>query len=175
MGKFVDIKKEYDNFYMSEIKNGKLLAKDTCVGFWGPSVSDEVYQAFRKLSLGRFTNFLDLGSGDGKVTLMAALFCKNSTGIEYDPILTGKAIDIRDKLQITNAKFINDDFFNHDISAYDVIFHAPDQPLHRGVEDKLIGELKGKLIIHGHHFHPSYLKKERSFKVNDTLFSVYSK
>ena len=175
MVKFEQIKKEYDEFYSSELKKGRLLSKDTGVGFWGPSVTNEVHEAFKKLSLGKFKNFLDLGSGDGKVTLIAAMFCKNAVGVEYDPILSGKAHEIKQKLKVDNVSFINDDFHNHDISNYDVVFHAPDAPMHRGVEDKLLKELNGKLILYGHHFHPTKLKKERSITVNGTLVSVYSR
>ena len=116
-----------------------------------------------------------MGAGDGKVTLIAALFCDNATGIEYDPILTGKAIEMKDKLGIFNSRFINDDFLNHDISSYDVIFHAPDKPLFRELEPKLARELKGKLILYGHHFHPTSLKKKENFMVDNTLVTVYSK
>ncbi len=174
MIKIDEIKKEYDDFYKSELKQGRLLSKDTGVGFWGPSVTDEVHEAFKKLGLSRFRNFLDLGSGDGKVTLIAAMFCRNAVGVEYDPMLSGKAHEIKSKLNVNNVQFINDDFYNHDISDYDVVFHAPDAPMHRGVEDKLLKELKGKLILYGHHFHPTKLKKEKSIDVNGTLISVYS-
>lgn len=173
--RFADIREEYDNYYSSLLKQGRLLAKDTGAGFWGPSVTDEVYEAFKKLNLNG-KNFLDLGSGDGKVTLIAALFCENAVGVEYDPMLAGKAVELRDKIGLFNAKFINDDFFNHDLSAYDVIFHAPDQPLHRGLEEKLLREMKkgSMLILYGHHFHPANMKKRKSFTVNNTLITVYS-
>ena len=175
MDRFNEIKEQYDAYYTSLLKQGRLLAKDTGVGFWGPSVSDEVYAAFKKLKLGNYSNFLDLGSGDGKVAMIAALFCKQATGVEYDSMLTGKAMEMKEKIGVYNAHFINDDFFNHDLSAYDIIFHAPDKPLHRGVEEKLLKEMKGKLVLYGHHFHPTNLRKENEFTVNGTLVSVYTK
>ncbi|MFH1642535.1 MAG: class I SAM-dependent methyltransferase [Nanoarchaeota archaeon] len=175
MNRFTDIEKHYNDYYRSLLKSGKLLVKDTDIGFWGPSATKEVFEAFKILNVQQYQNFLDLGSGDGKVSLIAALFCRNSTGIEYDPILTGKANEMKDKLGIYNAKFINDDFFNHNLKPYDVIFHAPDKPLHRGVEEKLLKEMKGKLILHGHHFHPENLKRKQQFRVNNTLVTLYSR
>ncbi len=173
--KFRRIKKEYDDYYRNLLRQGNLLARDTGVGFWGPSVTDEVWEIFKRIGLNRFKRFLDLGSGDGKVTLLAALFCDSATGVEFDPLLTGKALEMKEKTGVGNARFINDDFIDHDLSPYDIIFHAPDKPLHRGIEEKIINEMRGKLILYGHHFHPQNLELEESFTVDGTLVSIYSK
>jgi len=171
---FNSIKEEYKNFYSTFLKQGKLPMKDTGVGFWGAAPTDDVFEAFNKLKLDKFSNFLDLGSGDGKITLIASLFCKKATGVEYDPILVGKSVEMGEKLKL-NAKFIHNDFHNYDISKHDVVFLNPDQPLHRGVEDKLLKELKGHLILFGNHFHPTNLKKKQSLMINGTLVTLYTK
>ncbi|MBS3105890.1 hypothetical protein J4234_06570 [Candidatus Woesearchaeota archaeon] len=155
---FQNIKEEYDDFYRSLLKDGKLPMRSTSKGFWNASITGEVYESFKKLKLNKFKNFLDIGSGDGKVVLIASLFCKNAEGIEIDK----------------NAVFHNKDFFGHDFSKYDVLFLAPDAPLERGLENKLLKEMKGKLIHYGHHFQPRFLKKENSFLVNGNLVSLYS-
>ena len=172
---FTKIKQEYDNFYRELLKNGRLPMWSTPKGFWNAAVSDEVYEAFKKIKLHRFKNFLDIGSGDGKVVLIASLFCQNAEGIEIDNFLHKKSMEIQQKFNIKNAAFHNKDFFWHDFSKYDVLFLAPDAPLERGLENKLIKEMKGKLIHYGHHFHPRFLKKEDSFLVNVNLVSVYKK
>lgn len=172
---FLRIKEEYDGFYRELLKSGKLPMRSTSKGFWNASVSDEVLEAFRKIKLSKFRNFLDLGSGDGKVVLIASLFCKNAEGIEIDDLLHSKALEMQSKLGIANAVFHNKDFFEHDLSKYDVLFSAPDAPMERGLENKLLKEMKGKLIHYGHHFHPQNLKKENSFDVNGNLVSVYGK
>ncbi len=171
---FSQIKKEYDAFYSELLKNGKLPMRSTEKGFWNASISDEIFEAFNKINLGRFKNFLDIGSGDGKVVLIASLFCKNAEGIEIDESLHNKAIEMKSKLRINNAAFHNKDFFQHDFSKYDVLFLAPDTSLDRGLENKLLKELDGKLMHYGHHFQPRFLKKEKDFLVNGTLVSVYS-
>ena len=146
----------------------------TSKGFWNASISDEVYTAFKKIGLNQFKNFLDIGSGDGKVVLIASLFCLNAFGIEADKFLHNKANEIKMKCRIFNATFHNIDFFEHNFLKYDVLFLAPDAPLERGLENKLLKEMKGKLIHYGHHFHPRFLRKEDSFLVNGNLITVYS-
>lgn len=173
--KYKEIRDKYEEFYGSLMKKGTLPLKDTDIGFWGPSISHEIYEAFKKLGLQKYKNFLDLGSGDGKVALIASLFCKKAHGIEYDKELHNKAIKIADNLGIKNIKFTNADFMDYDISKHDIIFCNPDKPMERGLGEKLEKELKGKLILHGHHFHPKDLKKKKSFRIDDMKYTLYSK
>ena len=172
---FNQIKKGYDDFYRGLLQKGKLPMRSTEKGFWNAAISDEIYGAFRKIKLGKFRSFLDVGSGDGKVVLIASLFCKNAEGIEIDNFLHNKAVEMKNKFRINNAVFHNKDFFRHDFSKYDVLFLSPDAPLERGLENKFLKELNGKLIHYGHHFHPKFLKKENSFLVSGNLVSLYSK
>src|SRR3989338_7526429 len=117
---FNQIKSEYDNFYRQLLRKGKLPMWSTSKGFWNAAVADEVYEAFKKIKLNKFENFIDLGSGDGKVVLLASLFCRNAEGIEIDKFLHNKAVETKNKLKIENAVFHNKDFFEHDFSKYDV-------------------------------------------------------
>jgi len=172
--KFKAIKEEYDNYYNSLLKKGQLPLRSTELGFWNAAISSEIYDVFKKLNLQKFNNFIDLGSGDGKITLIASLFCKQADGIEIDDELHEKALDVQKKLNINNASFHHNDFNNHSIKDYDVVFINPDTPMERGTEKKLLKELNGKLIVHSSHFHPVHLKKEDSFNVENTLISVYS-
>ena len=172
---FNQIKQEYDAFYKGLLQRGRLPMWSTDKGFWNAAAADEVYEAFKKIKLNRFKSFLDVGSGDGKIVLIASLFCKNAEGIEIDDILHHKAVEIQAKLGLKNVKLHNKDFFDHNLADYDVLFLSPDAPLERGLEKKLLSEMRGKLIHYGHHFHPRFLKKEESFLINDNLVSVYSK
>ena len=172
--KFQLIKKEYDDFYSGILKSGKLPLWDTGAGFWNAAAEHEVYEAFKQLRLQRFNNFLDLGSGDGKVVLIASLFGVKAHGIEIDKTLVMKAVDVQKKLRL-NATFTNGNFLEHDISKYDVLFVNPDKPMQRGLEDKLLREMKGKLIHYGHHFHPVSLKAEKVLRINDNLVTLYGR
>src|SRR3989338_3771694 len=122
--KFLEIKNAYDDFYKSLMKNGKLPMWSTEKGFWNASISDEVYSAFKKIKLQNYKKFLDLGSGDGKIALIASLFCKQAEGIEIDSVLHNKAVEMKQKTGISNVIFHNKDFFEHKLSAYDIIFLA---------------------------------------------------
>ena len=172
---FNQIKKEYDDFYREIMRSGRLPMWSTKKGFWNAAIAEEVYEAFKKIKLKKFKNFLDIGSGDGKVVLIASLFCKNAEGIEIDEFLHTKAVQSKNKFKINNANLHNKDFFEHDFSNYDILFLSPDTPLERGIENKLLREMKGKLMHYGHHFHPKLLKKENSFLVNGNMVSLYSK
>ena len=171
--KFGLIKKEYDQFYRDLLKSGSLPMRDTGKGFWSAAISSDVFDIFKKIKLQNFRNFLDVGSGDGVVVSIASLFT-SAAGIEIDKMLHEKAVSMQRKLGL-KANLINDDFYSHDFSAYDILFLNPDRPLHRGLEQKLLRELKGKLVLYGPHFRPSQLTKEKEFFVNDTIVAVYSK
>ncbi|MBI2650573.1 class I SAM-dependent methyltransferase [Candidatus Woesearchaeota archaeon] len=171
---FQQINQEYDNFYRELLKKGKLPMRSTSKGFWNAAIADEIYEIFKIIKLNQFKNFLDIGSGDGKVVMIASLFCQNAEGIEIDNFLHNKAVEMQQKFGIKNIIFHNKDFFEHDFSKYDVLFLAPDTPLERGLENKLLNEMKGKLVHYRHHFHPRFLKKENSFLVNGNLVSLYS-
>jgi len=171
---FAEIKREYDDFHKGLLRKGKLPLWSTGKGFFGGVIADELYSAFKRLKLQRYNSFIDLGSGDGKAVLIAALFCKRAVGIEMDNELFKKSMEMALKLNIPNALFYNNDFFDHSISEFDVAFVYPDTPMHRGLEKKLLNELRGKLIHYGHHFHPQQLKVEDKFLVDGNMFTVYS-
>jgi len=171
---FDSIKKEYSEYYNSFFREGNLPLRDTGNGFWGPAVSDEIFEAFKKIKLHECSSFLDLGSGDGKVVLIASLFCRNALGIERDKELILHSMRMKDKLKRNNAVFIDKDFFEHDLSKHDVVFIYPDRPISGNLEGKLLRELKGKLVVYGHHFHPKQLRRENNFTINGTYVGIYS-
>jgi len=166
MDKLEKIRKEYDDFYRSLLKKGKLPMRDTEVGFWGTAAIGDVYELFKKIDLSRFKRFIDLGSGDGKVVMIASLFT-SAAGVEFDRELHKKAVEIRDKLGV-KAELICGDFLRMDISKYDIVFINPDRAFHRGVEQKLRKELKGKLIVYNLVYQPAGMKKGRTYWVGKT-------
>ncbi len=175
LAKYIQIKSEYDKFYNRLLSQGRLPIKDTGVGYWGISVADDLFELFKRIKLDKHKNFLDLGSGDGKVVMIASLFTK-ATGIEADEELHNFAKEIKKKLKTMagKASLINENFYDHDISKYDVIFYNPDQNPEK-ISPKFSKELKGKLIVYGPHFHPENLKKETSFFANTTQVTIYTK
>lgn len=176
---YADIKQKYDEFYKEFLRQGKLAIKDTGVGFWGASVTDEVFEIFKRIDLSKFNHLLDIGSGDGKIVFIASLFGIKATGIEIDKELFEKSKEIKKhfsrRKHTKNLVFLNKNFYEHDFSQHDILFLNPDTPFHRGLEEKLLREMKGKLILYGSHYYPSYLKKLDGFFVGGTEVGIYSK
>jgi len=115
-----------------------------------------------------------LGSGDGRVVLIASLFTY-SVGIEIDKSLVEKAEEIKSELGIDNALFHNKNFFQQDITGHDIIFVNPDVPMQRGIESKLLNEMRGRLIVFGHHFHPTLFLREKEFWINENFAVIYKR
>ena len=174
MLRFQEIKRSYLEFERELMRQGKLPMWDTGIGFWHGSNCDEIFELFKRIKLGGYKDFLDLGSGDGRVVLIASLFTK-ATGIEIDRKLFEKAEEIKAGLSIKNVTFYNKNYYVHNISEHDIIFVSPDSPMHRGLETKLVGELKGMLIVNGPHFHPTLLIREKELWINDNFSAVYIK
>jgi hypothetical protein len=170
--KFRKIKEEYDNFYRQILKKGNLPMRDTDVGFWGTAACDDVFELFKKIDLAKYKSFIDLGSGDGKVVMIASLFTK-AAGVEFDRELHDKAVEIRGRLGI-NAELMCRDFLEMDISGYDIIFINPDKSFHKGVEKKLREELKGTLVVYNMVYQPTGMKKGRTFWMQGTPATVYT-
>ena len=143
---------------IEEEKRGNVL-KDTANGFFVPSHMEFVHRLFREIGLERYNSILDLGSGDGRIVLIASLFTK-AEGIESDSELHKKAVRMREKLCISpeKAELINADFMGHDISKHDVIYMYPDKPISRELNEKLKKELRGTLILFSDSFVPEGLE-----------------
>jgi len=171
--KFELIKKEYEEYYNSLLRKGKLPLGATEKGFWGAAVAEEIFELFHKLNLRKYRSFIDLGSGDGKVVLIASSFGIDAVGIEFDKDLFKKSIEVRKEFDL-KCDFMNSDFYDADLSKFDLIFVNPDAPFEKELESKLLKEMKGKLIVYGAQFKPKALKHEENFFINGTEINIYS-
>jgi hypothetical protein len=176
---YKQVKDRYDEFLRYLLSQGILPARDTGVGYWGVTPLPELFDLFSRIRLKDCKSFMDLGSGDGRVVLLASLFGVHAHGIEYDPWLVNSSIFIRRRLNLpsfANVKIREDNFMNHDLSKFDVVYTSPDKPFHRhGFEQKLLRELTGRLVVHGWEFHPNTLYKEEQHIIGGEKFTVYSK
>jgi protein-L-isoaspartate O-methyltransferase len=172
---FEIIKQEYYNLNRSLLKQGRLPLKETSKGFWGISACDEVFELFKKLELDKYKNFLDLGSGDGRVVLIASLFVKKAVGIEADEELYNISLSIRDKLKVNNVEFINDDFLNSDFSIFDIIYLFPDKHINLELKKKLSKELNGKIIIFNSYATELPLKKEKEIMLGGNIINIFNR
>lgn len=174
---FVKIRQAYNDLYTSMLIKGKVPFRDTGIGTWAPTASDDVYELFKKIELNKAKNFLDLGSGDGKVVFIASLFTK-AHGIEHDDWLLSTTEEMRGKLMhiphVHKAVFVKGDFMDYDISKFDYVYWFPDKH-HAKLENKFLKELNGKLILHGPFHHPEKLKKENTYDINGSLIHIFSR
>ena len=169
--KLEQIKKEYKSYYDSFYYKGKFPVRSTKAGIWGITPIEPLLKFFEEFELSKFKNFLDLGSGDGCVVLLASQFVK-STGIELDKELFDKSIQIKEKLEI-DCEFKNTDFFEEDFSKYDIIFINPDNRFSKGLDAKLKKEFKGILLVYGIVHAPNLLKKGKKYWLEQMPITVY--
>lgn len=168
--KFSSIKHLYKEYYKQFYLSGKVPVRDTKLGMWGVSSADDVFEIFKKLAVnGRF---IDLGSGDGKVVMIASQFYDSVTGVECDEELVKVSEDMSVKLKI-ESEFVCDDYMNIDLSQYDYLFLNPDHELDE-LGKKLMTELKGKVIVYSNLYKFKDLKVEKEFEVSGIKVVVYS-
>lgn len=105
-------------------------------------------------------NFCDLGSGTGRIVFSTALLYNNLNsycGVELLKELYDTSTSVLKNFSNINQNlsrkisFINDNFFNIDLSKFDIIFmHYPmknAEDLYLQLEEKMIKELKKDTII----------------------------
>jgi len=162
--KFNEIKEYYNKIDNLRLKKGNSI-RPTKYGIFGSSDCGVVFDVFNMLELQKYKNFVDLGSGDGRVVLIASLFTKVA-GFETDKKLNNFAKKARKNLQLT-ADFRTEDYFQEDLSKYDALFIYPSRNYNQKFKKKALDELKGLLIVYKIYF-PRYLKKVISF-IGDNL------
>jgi hypothetical protein len=140
---------------------------DTQYGIWGAAGMLDVFELFMRMHLEERKGFTDLGSGDGRIVLIAALFT-DATGIEGDRGLHEKALSARDALikqvpDVARAKFKNADYTQEDLSGNEVLFTFCDHNYGAQFEEKLQQEVKGVLLSYNKIFLPQRLVKGRTY------------
>lgn len=165
------LKESYDNYYMELLKKGTKPLRSTELGLWGHFPFDVYLEFFDKIDLKRYKKFIDLGSGDGKVALLASLFT-SSTGIEIDPELHEKAIDIRDSLGL-NCNLIKKDYTKIDLKEYDILFINPDKDF-SNFEHFIIQKIKGTLFVANNIFLPRFMRLKDTIIIDNIPFTSYS-
>jgi hypothetical protein len=167
---FARIKEYYAQADKQLAKKGKLPLGSTERGFWGTSHLDDLYELFQRIELDKEEHLLDLGSGDGRAVLVAALFTQ-ATGIEFDKLLHEQAVTAAEALGIP-ATFICDDYTNHDLSVYSVWFSYADHNFN-WLEAKQ-DELK-KLYLYHDTFHPHFLEKGKIIWIGQIPIFQYTR
>ncbi|MBI5390255.1 hypothetical protein HZB02_02100 [Candidatus Woesearchaeota archaeon] len=76
---------------------------------------------------------------------------------------------------ISETHFLNTDYLMHDLSTYDIAFICPDQPLNRGIENKILKTFNGKLVVYGPHFHPEIMRMVEKYEIEGVIATVYER
>ncbi|MBR9700775.1 hypothetical protein GOV11_02830, partial [Candidatus Woesearchaeota archaeon] len=162
--KFILIKEYFDSQDIEIIRVRGSRVFDSSHGIFGVSDLSEVFQFFKNISLSG--SFVDLGSGDGRIALLASLFT-DSAGIEADKGLHTLAEKAKAALldripELKRCKLVNADYTEQDIS-FDVIFTYNDHIWGEEFEKRL----KGDFILYSYQdiFKPSALKKGKTYWV----------
>ncbi len=113
----------------------------------------------------------DLGSGDGRVVVSAALRGINATGIEIDPIKVIYSRFFIKLLRLKNkAKIIRGNFFEKDLSRADVIILFLLHDTNQKLREKFIKELKKGTRIVSYSFILEGWKPEKTYINNDSVW-----
>jgi SAM-dependent methyltransferase len=145
--------------------------KMTPAGMWACSDAAEVWDLFELVDLTGYRHFCDLGSGDGRAVLLAALFTR-ATGIEADPGLVEVARGLGQELGLARADFICGDCRQADLAPYDLLFLYPDKPLD-WLEARLPADWPGRLLIYGPYFQPTTLAHVRTLYAGKTMCGLW--
>jgi cyclopropane fatty-acyl-phospholipid synthase-like methyltransferase len=111
----------------------------------------------------------DLGSGDGRIVLMAAKeFGANAVGVELNKRLMEEAVKKSEAIEVGGkARFIHGNIFDADLSQADVITMYLTTGANDKVRPKLEDELKPGARIVTHDFSIPSWKHSESFKVKE--------
>lgn len=173
--RFDAIKKVYDDFHKEMLAKGRLMLKDTGIGYWGITPTTELFALFQRTKLDKHKKFVDLGSGDGRAAVIAALFT-NASGVEFDKELHNIAVSLAKKVK-SRALLLNDNFLKHSLDKYDYLFIHPDSHIASKLEQKLLNEMNNtaKLVVYGPHYHPKQMRKLDTIDIQGTFVSIFKK
>jgi len=115
-----------------------------------PSPLKDLIRLFGLIGLENYSRMADLGSGDGRVVLLASLYT-SAEGLEADPRLVAIARAWSLFFGLKQASFKQTDFTAAELDGYDLLFIYPDKPLGSLVE-KLARGFKGRLLVYGPFF-----------------------
>lgn len=175
-----DIASEY-RLLASDLLKKHLFMRPTSVGYFAGARIDDVHEIFEKVRLEKYKKFIDLGSGDGRVVLMAAAYT-SAEGVELDDELFATALRMQKKLgaqhpALKKASLVKKNYLTDlHLGEYDVLFINPDGRLYE-LEKKLRTEMKKDaiLIVYNAVYQPTNMKLKRTIGVGPSAGFVYVK
>lgn len=107
-----------------------------------PIESDISKRVFALAKLQKDEKFIDLGCGDGRMVIAAAMQGAVATGYELDRLKVWYAKFWIKILRLHNAKVIRGDLYKANLKDADVVYTYLLQEVNDEIEDKLMKELK---------------------------------
>jgi hypothetical protein len=164
--RFAIMKGVFSQFEKQRLESRLPLYRKTSLGYWGTSNLDELFVFFSKVHLEEKKHLLDMGSGDGRMVFVAALFTQ-ATGIEIDEELINKSEELKGILvekkaiEPGKATFIKGDFLEHSFTPYDFLTAYYDKLFTLDIEQKIEREFHGDFYLYNNIYTPNFLKKEK--------------
>jgi cyclopropane fatty-acyl-phospholipid synthase-like methyltransferase len=119
-----------------------------------PTLQTVVEEMLQLAGVGPGDMVYDLGSGDGRVVVLAAQNHRaRGVGIEIDPRLVDIARQVAEEAQVSHAvRFVEGDLFTADLSAATVVTLALSPEINTRLEPKLRKELRPgtRIVSHAH-------------------------
>jgi len=132
-----------------------------------PTKKADLTRLFEHVKLRKGAKLVDMGSGDGRVLILASKKGFKATGYELNPIL---ALISKIRLQrFKQSKVMIKSYWAADISKADVVFIFSAQPFMGRLFDKLQNELKPGAIVISYGFSFPSKKIEEKFE----SFNIY--
>lgn len=129
-----------------------------------PSKTKPLNDLLKELNITGNINFIDIGSGDGRIVRWAAKQGFNADGIEFNPFLTLYSRSVITLKGLRNrAKIFNKDFRNHDFSKYDFAYLYIFPEHMDSVSNKLFSEMKKGSVVVTNTFKFTKLTPDRTF------------
>ncbi len=115
------------------------------------------------IDFSRYKNFIDIGSGDGRIMRWAAKNqFKKVAGVEYNPYLS--LYSRLRSLRFKNVKTINGNFHHQDYSDYDLVYMYIFSEHMDQLKDRLFSQLKPGSVIVTNTFRFSDMAPDLNFK-----------
>ncbi len=131
-------------------RDSETVGRSTRAGLFVPASLSDLHLLFEAMELESYASIADLGSGDGRVVLLASLYTK-AVGLEIDPALTAAARAEAMSLGFDRAEFRVVDFAQAGLGEFELLYIYPDKPIDE-LARRLAAEYSGRLLVYGPHF-----------------------
>ncbi|KKQ67324.1 MAG: Methyltransferase type 11 [Candidatus Daviesbacteria bacterium GW2011_GWA2_38_24] len=139
-----------------------------------PTSGKIVKEILNKANLKKGQNFIELGSGDGRVVRAAVKnFKVKGLGVDIHVPLIWYSKIISRLQKVPNIEFRIQDFFKTDLSKVDVLFLFLLPNTLKKLREKILKECPKNTLIISHGFQIEGMEKYLESKIHRTLFPTY--